>query len=290
MNKIILGTVQFGLEYGINNSSGKPSESAVKNILDTAFEEGVRILDTAEAYGNAHEVIGNYHKLSDNKFKIITKFSANKKELSGDLVQRIKQNLKTLDVDSLYCYMFHSFNDFNSFYDDHKDELEQLKADGLVEKFGVSVYLNSEIEALLAYENIDVIQLPYNLLDNAKQREGILLKAKSKGIEMHSRSVYLQGLFFKDINDLSEKLIPIKNELTEIQELAKSNNIEMSGLALSYVSQQDCIDKILIGVDTVEQLRLNLEALRFSIPVEVLNKIDKLDIKDKSLLNPSNWN
>ena len=289
-NKIILGTVQFGLEYGINNSTGKPSESSVNDILNVAFEERVRILDTAEAYGNAHEVIGNYHKSSDNKFKIITKFSAAKKGLSANLIQRINQNLAALNVDSLYCYMFHSFNDFQIYYEDHKEDIERLKVDGLVEKFGVSVYLNDEIEALLKYDDIDDIQLPFNLLDNNKQRREVLLKAKNKGIEIHTRSVYLQGLFFKDIHDMPDKLIAMKRELSAINDLAELCDIKMSNLALGYVSQQDCIDKILIGVDTVEQLKLNLETLRLSIPVEVLNKIDELDIKDKSLLNPSNWN
>lgn len=289
-SKIILGTVQFGLDYGINNSNGKPAASVVKTILDTAFSENIQILDTAEAYGNAHEVIGEYHKSSQNKFKIITKFSSSEVGLPTGLVQRVKHHLETLNVSSLHCYMFHSFGDFETYYESFKEDIKQLKTEGLVEKFGVSIYENNEIESLLEYDELDVIQLPFNLLDNAQQRSRVLQKAKNKGKEIHTRSVYLQGLFFRDENDLPIKLQALKKELNEIKGIASSNNIGLSDLALAYVSQQDYIDKILIGVETVEQLKLNLNALRTSLPIEILNRIGELNVNDKLLLNPSNWN
>src|ERR1035437_7466824 len=103
-NKIILGTVQFGLDYGINNAFGKPTQDTVKSILDYAYENNIRLLDTAEVYGDSQEVIGSYHKLSDNKFNVITKFSPKRIDLSERLTTRIFQDLEILNVDSLYCY------------------------------------------------------------------------------------------------------------------------------------------------------------------------------------------
>lgn len=288
--KIILGTVQFGLNYGINNVNEKPSETDIKNILDCAFNHNINLLDTAEAYGNAQEVIGIYHQNSSNKFNVITKYSNSKSDLPTNLIERVKYNIKTLNVDQLYCYMFHSYTDFESYYPNFQNDIIILKKQGLIQKFGVSVYTNKEIEELLKYDIIDVIQLPFNLLDNSKQRSSTLKKIKAKGIEIHTRSVFLQGLFFKDANTLSEKIQPIKNDLKTINNLAKINGIEIADLALNYVHTQDLIDKILIGVDNVDQLNKNLKALNSPISSEILNKIDNLNVENKLLLNPSNWN
>ncbi len=289
-NKIILGTVQFGLEYGINNHSGKPTPATVNTILDVAFENSINILDTAEVYGNAQEVIGNYHLSSKNKFDVITKFSSSRNDLSENLKNRIRQNLNTLNIDSLYCYMFHSFNDFKKYFDFYKNEIAALKEEGLIKKFGVSVYTNHEIEELLGFEGIDVIQLPFNLLDNTQQRSSTIKKAKEKGVEIHTRSAFLQGLFFKNTNELPKKLIPLLPYLNEINSISKNNNIDLNSLSLNYAIQQNTIDHVLIGVDTVDQLIANISLLQKSISREVCQQIDSIIVKETDLLNPSNWN
>tara|TARA_B100000809_G_scaffold254895_1_gene292684 strand:+ start:9844 stop:10719 length:876 start_codon:yes stop_codon:yes gene_type:complete len=289
-NKIILGTVQFGLDYGINNSSGKPNQNAVNELLDTAFDKDVEILDTAEAYGDSQEVIGKYHKQTTNQFKIITKFSSTRLDLPLAIKERVQANIETLGVDSLYCYMFHNYADFKAYYLEFERDVLELKKEGLIERLGVSVYTNEELEALLNYDEIDVIQLPFNLLDNTKQRASVLKKAKTKGIEIHTRSVFLQGLFFKDLNSLPEKIKPIRRFLQEINEIAKSENINVSSLAFNYVYQQPRIDNVLIGVETVEQLNENLQLPENPISSEIMERIDEIKVEDKSLLNPSNWN
>jgi len=289
-NKIILGTVQFGLTYGINNSNGKPNQELVDELLDAAFDRQVRTLDTAEAYGNSQEVIGAYHKQSANQFNIITKFSSTRTDLPTDIKERVKANIKTLGVDSLYCYMFHNYADFKSFYTEYKTKISELKKEGLIKKLGVSIYNNEELEDLLKYDTIDVVQLPFNLLDNSKQRAAILRKAKAKGIEIHTRSVFLQGLFFKELNTIPEKIKPLLNSLKEINEIAKLNDTGLSRLALNYACQQKFIDKVLIGVDTLAQLNQNLHLIEKPISLELIEKINEIDIKEKLLLNPSNWN
>ncbi|NQX96877.1 MAG: aldo/keto reductase [Flavobacteriales bacterium] len=289
-NKIILGTVQFGLDYGINNSNGKPSQDIVNELLDTAFQKQVRVLDTAEAYGNSQEVIGKYHKQSSYQFKIITKFSSTRTDLPINVKERVKANIKTLGVDSLYCYMFHNYADFKSYYSEFAKDIIEIKKEGLIKKLGVSIYTNEELEDLLNYDSIDVIQLPFNLLDNSKQRASVLRKAKAKGIEIHTRSVFLQGLFFKALETIPEKIKPISNSLKEIKEIAKSNNIELSRLALNYAYQQDFIDSVLIGVDTVKQLSENIALIENPISTEVMEKVNEIDVEEKLLLNPSNWN
>ena len=286
-NKIVLGTVQFGLEYGINNNSGKPNKETIKSILDFAFQNNIRLLDTAEEYGDSQEVIGSYHKISSNKFNIITKFSHRRDNLSKNLTTRIYQNLKTLNVDSFYSYMFHSFTDFKTYFYLYKNEIKQLKKEGVIGRFGVSVYTNQETERLLEYDMIDLIQLPFNLLDNNNQRSEIIKKAKDKGIEIHTRSTFLQGLFFK--NEIPHKLLNLKPYLNRVNEISKEKNISLNNLALNYVCQQRNIDKILIGVDSVSQLEENVRSLRNQISLETVKKIDSINVLETSLLNPSNW-
>ena len=155
---------------------------------------------------------------------------------------------------------------------------------------GVSIYTNEELEDLLKYDDIDIVQLPFNLLDNSKQRASILKKSKDKGIEIHTRSAFLQGLFFKELNTIPKKISALTSSLKEIKEIAKSYKLEIANLALNYVYQQDFIDNVLIGVDTVDQLNENLKQIETPVSMEIIRRIDEIDTDEKAFLNPSNWN
>lgn len=288
-SKLVLGTVQFGLDYGINNTSGKPDLKTVFAILDEAYQNNVAILDSAEAYGNAHEVIGQYHQQSANRFKIITKFSSSVGDPSGSLTDRVLLDIKTLHVNHLHAYMFHSFRDFEIYFEKFKPEISELKKKGLIRLFGVSIYTNAEFEKLLRYKEVELVQLPFNLLDNDSQRGVLLQKAKDRGMEVHSRSVFLQGLFFKDTNTLPGKLLPLKPHLNSIANISGNNLIDLSALSLNYVLQQKKIDHVLIGVDTVTQLKQNLSALTHNLSPDLLEQINSLNVQETELLNPSNW-
>lgn len=287
-HKLILGTVQFGLNYGINNIKGKPSFLEVKDILDISFLNGIRLLDTAESYGDSQERIGAYHEKSSNSFLVITKFSATRLDLPYNIKERVYANLKTLRIESLYSYMFHSYVDFIKYYPDFKEDLIFLKKEKSIQKIGVSLYTNEELEEVLKYDEVDLIQLPFNLLDNSSQRKEILLKAKSMGVEIHTRSVFLQGLFFKDTNMLEGSLKSLEPYLEELKSLEKENN-KMGDLALNYVFQQEYIDNVLIGVDTVAQLITNIDSIQKQLPKSIIERIDKIQVQEKKMLNPSNW-
>jgi uncharacterized protein len=289
ISKLILGTVQFGLNYGINNTIGKLTEDQVFELLETAYELGVRTLDTAEAYGNAHSIISNFHKQSKKRFNIISKYSSSNFDYSIDFVERIKVHCSNFNVNYLEGYMFHSYNDFKMNINNDPNVLDNIKNSGLVKKIGVSVHSNDEIEDLLNFKNIDLIQLPFNLFDNEYQRKEILEKAKKRNIEIHTRSVFLQGLFFKDINMLTNCLLPLKNNLSELSLISKNNNLSIESLALNYPLNKTYIDKVLIGVDSLEQLKKNIKATENDFDKSIYEKIDCIQIKNTKLLNPSNW-
>ena len=288
MSKLILGTVQFGLEYGVNNQKGIPSSNEIKKILDFAFKRKINILDTAEAYGNSQERIGEYIKKSNNKFKIITKYSKLRNDLPSNIIDRVKKNLEILNIDNLYCYMFHNFNDYISFFNLFQEDLLHLKRNGLIDKIGVSLHSNEEISEVLKNDNIDLIQLPFNLLDNSSQRKEVLIKAKSKGIEVHTRSVFLQGLFFQDSNEIKGKLLEIKEDLNIIKGLVGKE--DMNDLALNYAYSKEYIDCVLLGVDSVDQLKSNINTIKKSKTEKFYHEFDNIVVENNLLLNPANWN
>ena len=287
-SKLILGTVQFGLDYGVNNTSGKPSKENIKSILDFAYNSGIQLLDTAEAYGDSQNKIGEYHNNSTNKFNVITKFNSNTEGFSLNIIERVYNNLKILDVDKLYCYMFHSFDDFNKYFEKYRKDLLILKRDGIINNIGVSLYSNDELESVLKFNEITLVQLPFNLLDNNNKRGNIIKKAKAKGIEIHTRSAFLQGLFFKNTSEFTVKIKPLGPYLNLLNDLC-DEHYKMNDLALNYVCNQKNIDKVLIGVDNVQQLESNILSEKKNIKKELTNNIEAIDIEEKKLLNPSNW-
>lgn len=283
-NKLILGTVQFGLDYGINNSSGKPSKEEVFKILDFAKVNGINLLDTASEYGNSIDLIGEYD--NKNYFNIISKFKSVK---DGSTINEVLcDGLNRVKKDKLYGYLFHSFQEFLNNKSLLKDLLE-LKNQGKIKNIGVSVYSNEELEIALNDNHVELIQLPFNLLDNSNHRGRLIQDAKEKGKIIHTRSVFLQGLFFKDLNRLPNKLIPVKPSLTKIKEIADKYNLGIGDLALNYVISNPYIDGILIGVDNVDQLKLNLQSIEKGIPTELIDEIDEIFEENIELLNPSNW-
>ena len=287
-NKLILGTVQMGLSYGVNNTKGKISTEDSFDILNEAYTAGIRTLDTAELYGGAHGIVGKYHKNYPNKtFNVITKIPA--KTSSKNIKSKIFNYLNELGVEKLNTLMFHSFDSYKS-NPEMKGLLLDLKSDGLFSYLGVSVYTNQEIEAIITDDEIDLIQLPFNLLDNYSHRGELLERAKRKGKIIHTRSAFLQGLFFKDPNEDHPIVSQLRKELSVIKKQSQLYEISISNLALCYCLAQDHIDQVLIGVDSVSQLNENLKALKNPIPNELIKQIDKLLVEDKNLLNPSLWN
>ena len=145
-SRIILGTVQFGLDYGINNHFGKPDTRQVFHILEIASNSGIKILDTADAYGNASELLGEFNKYQPDLFEINTKFKANQVTISS----QVAKSHERLNISSINTYFFHSFDDFINYPNLFK-ELRILKNNGYIKKIGVSVYGNDEFEIAINF-------------------------------------------------------------------------------------------------------------------------------------------
>lgn len=286
-SKFILGTVQMGLQYGINNKSGQPTENESQRILLEAHENGIALLDTAEAYGTAHQVIGRFHSLNPNRqFRVITKFDD--AEVDKNISTKIYTNLKVLGVTNLEGLLFHSMSFYRK-YRTRLDDLLLLKEKKILNFIGISLYTNEELEQIIDDVNIDLVQLPFNLLDNFTVRGDLLKKAKEKGKTIHTRSAFLQGLFFKGIDDFHPLVRQLKPQLMKINRIAIEENISISELALAYCLNQKDIDNVLIGVDSLSQLRTNIKSLNFQLKPHVVEEINKIITPDLDLLNPTLW-
>jgi len=288
MTKIILGTVQMGLDYGINNKSGKISIEESYKILSKAFSSGITTLDTAELYGDAHQVIGAFLRNNPSrKFQIVTKVPHDFGHNS--IKSKVLKYLEDLNVESLEVLMFHSFESFLNNRQVIKD-LIHLKTNGYINHVGVSVYTNDHIKHLLDEEEVSVVQLPFNLLDNFSIRGYLIKQLKAKGKIIHTRSAFLQGLFFKNLNSQDKIVQKLYSHLEFLKQIALKSNCSMEELALSYCLQQDNIDNVIIGVDSINHLDANLQASNYSIGEEIIQKVNSIRVEDLDLLNPSLWN
>lgn len=271
--KIGLGTVQFGIPYGINNQSGQTSADEVTTILNTARNSGIQYLDTASAYGNSEEVLG---RNDISAFKVISKFMP-PDEFSAEIATQLNSSLEKLQVNSLYGFMAHRPL---SVLSDSKtwSLLEQLKSKGLVQKIGCSFNHPDEVTMLLNAGIVpDIIQVPFNYFDS-RFKESIL-QLKELNCEIHTRSAFLQGLFFKEISTLHAHFKVLEPHLITLQ---KKKNL--SGALLKYCLKMPFIDCVIIGVENNIQLLQNLETLENA---EDLNSLD-INFPDQILM-PALW-
>lgn len=283
-SKIALGTVQFGLNYGINNKTGEVSENEMSSILNFAFENGVDTLDTATAYGNSESKLGNYFKSnSEKKFNVITKFPP-KAELSNS---PLKESLTKLGLNSVYGYMAHDFKMFGSNISEVNKFL-QLKETGSISKIGFSLYYPSELKFLLENEvKFDIVQVPFNVFD---QRFAASFKTlKERGVEIHVRSCFLQGLVFKTPESLPEKLHGIAGKLKQLMDISIQSKFSIQALCINFCLSNPYIDKIVLGVDSLNNLKENIKESGKLLSGDVLEKLEALKEENEKLILPLNW-
>lgn len=282
LNRLALGTVQFGLPYGISNCAGQVQESEVAAILEFARGRGVGLLDTAAAYGESEEVLGRCLGGKDS-FQVVSKLAPGSGR-AGTVQEQLKITLEKLRLDKLYGYLFHSFDDLQK-SPSLWGEFERLKG-SLVEKIGVSVYRPEELEWMfdqgLAF---DLVQLPFNLLD--RRFEYLFEELKSRDIELHVRSVFLQGLFFMEPERLDSFFEPIKPFLLQLGDVAKQCNTTIDSLSLQFALANQQIDKIVIGVTSVAELKENIEAAGSCIGD--LSLLPEVPTVGEELLIPAKW-
>ncbi|MBT3981942.1 MAG: aldo/keto reductase [Bacteriovoracaceae bacterium] len=282
-NKLVLGTVQLGLKYGIANKSGRPNHEESREILKFAMDSGIDTLDTAQAYGDVHEIISSFHQNSPKKFKIQTKFNS----LPYNIVDYLKSQAELLKVPSIETLYFHSFEDFENCLD--FESFKKAKELGLLNEIGVSIYNTKQLEKCISNKYIDTIQSPFNLFDNWSERGALFEKAHSNGKKIYTRSVFLQGLFFLKKEELKGVLKKMEDCIEKVQQLSKEKQLSIQDLALNYCLSFEQVSGVLVGVDTKGQLEQNLKAMDVSLEKQTIEQINGLKVNYPELLNPVNW-
>lgn len=275
MTRLGLGTVQFGQAYGISNTRGQVAPGDAATILARAAQAEIRILDTAANYGQSETVLAGLHTAP---FRIVTKTIGVRSGVSA-VVARARQSAETLRADTLLVHAAADLEDGALW-----PALQALKAEGVFRNIGISAYIADDPTALATRYRPDVMQLPFSLLDQRLLQNGMLAKLKSLGVEIHARSIFLQGLLFLDT--LPEKLRPAAPQLAAIKMAILKAGTTPLVAALGFALSRPEIDVALVGVTTLSELEEILAAS--TLPRPVLDWAT-LALDDEVTLTPSLW-
>jgi len=285
--KIALGTVQFGVPYGIANSQGQVSREGAAAILGYAQSNGIDTLDTAIAYGNSEQRLG---EIGTQGWQVVTKLPAIP-EGCGDVaewaVSSVQGSLHRLNCTSLYGLLLHRSQnllecDGARLY----DAMQELKQDGLVKKIGVSIYDPSELDSLCSRYRLDLVQAPFHFMDRRLIHTGWLERLRQQDTELHARSVFLQGLLLMSPDERPRKFERWASLWTKYDAWLKDVGLSPLQACLRYALSFPEINKVVIGLDSLAQLKEILQAsegLMPAIPEDV-------QTNDLDLLNPARWN
>ena len=257
VSKFMLGTVQLGINYGMANSTGKPSEEAAFEILDTALASGVTAFDTAVHYGSSEEVVGSWLKARKVKPVIVSKFKLPPEEPLRELEAEIEHTQTHLPTVSGYLY--HNADQMTKWHATVRDRLEKMKADNRMDFIGASVYTTEDIEHFLQLDGLGAIQIPMSVLDTRIVRAGLLKELKKKGVLIFVRSVFLQGMLC--MPEPPEKFAFMKPSVDRMREVAKSEGMTLEQLAVSFIRDLPEVDSLVIGCETPAQVRSNAELI-----------------------------
>ncbi len=294
--ELCLGTVQFGLNYGILDQK-KPLLSDAVKWIDYATQNGIHAIDTARAYGNAEEVVGEFLKLKtvprDTLF-VSTKLLPNilddvQPSEYVDVIEReITSQLKTLHTDYVDAYVFHSAR---YAHDINKIEAIRTVVDkGYALKSGVSVYEPDEAMACFESGLVDFIQAPYSIFDHRMKSSGIIDHPQKKGCDLHTRSAFIQGLIVMDEDQVPPFLEKAKPIVGRIKKLCDGEGISRAQLALQYVKRESGISHLVFGVDSLEQLKEDIELFNEELPEDLIERIgSEFDEIDADIVMPSLW-
>ncbi len=293
LSKICLGTAQLGMPYGINNTSGQPEFEESLTIVKTALKNGITTFDTAPAYGESEKVLGQCLRELGARGELVSKlprfdWTSGPEEVLRRVSLSIRQSLDNLGIECLSVCLFHHFNDMYYQEGAAQRRLLELKESGLMEKIGASVYTPEEAEACLRNPHCEVVQVPFSLADRRLLATDFFRRAKASRKITLVRSVFLQGLIFKE--NLPAELAGFEPHRRSLAGLATEEGLSLAEMALRYALSFDEIDSVIVGVETNDQLERNLEIIRRGrLEDRLVEKINKLPPVPEHIVDPRRW-
>ena len=286
MNRLALGTVQFGLDYGIANLTGQVTQLAAKEMLELASLSGIDTLDTAIAYGESETCLGN---VGIQRCKLITKLPPLPEKCPNVIdwiEEQVSASLARLGVTNIYGLLLHRPEQLlggqgHAIY----KGLQGLKRRGQVRKIGVSIYSPAELDALTKHFRFDLVQAPFSLLDRRMLTSGWLQRLKNANVEIHTRSAFLQGLLLMPESEIPNRFLAWSSVWQQWHAWLEINGVSALHACLAYPLSFPEIDRVVVGADSTNQLAQIIDA------VKNLRALEFPDIhcEDEKLINPSNW-
>jgi aryl-alcohol dehydrogenase-like predicted oxidoreductase len=286
MSRLALGTVQFGLPYGIANQAGQVTRATAKAMLQLAAANGIDTLDTAIAYGESESCLG---ETGTQGIKLVTKLPAvpaGHGDINSWVHKQVAASFSRLGVNSVYGLLLHRPDQLlNAGGQELFNALRELKETGLVQKIGVSVYAPGELDVLAPRYRFDLVQAPFSLIDRRISTSGWLQRLKQDGVEIHTRSAFLQGLLLMPRSSIPAKFAPWAELWDKWQGWLAHYSVTAVQACLAYPLTFPEIERVVIGADSTIQLEQIIIASHGSIPVD----LPDLRCDDENLINPANW-
>ncbi len=285
--KISIGTAQFGFDYGIANAIGKVTYTEACRILFEAKKNRIDTIDTAINYGASEEVLG---RAGADGFRVITKLPALAEDQAGIyhwVFEQVECSLKRLKQEKLYGLLLHRSQDLLGLNGTELIKaLTDLKNNGVVQRVGVSIYSPDDLDQILQRTSIDLVQAPLNVVDRRLQSSGWLVRLKDLGVEVHTRSTFLQGLLLMEHSAIPQKFARWSTLWDRWHESLKLLGVSPLSACLAYPLSLKHVDQVTIGVDSVAQL---LEVLQAAQNINPALDTSFMCSTDLDLINPSNW-
>lgn len=294
--ELCLGTVQFGMDYGVYHTPKKAPEYCMR-CLDFATQNGINAIDTAPAYGIAEEIVGKFLEKKQGAREslfISTKLMPNildeydEDHYVGVIRQNLKNSLKTLHTDYVDAYYYHSSR--YAFNPKMLEAISIVQKEGLARRVGVSVYEPDEALACFDNPNINCIQAPYSVFDHRMKEQDIFEKGSEAGYDVDVRTVFIKGLIRLKENEIPEHLMKAKPILNQLDQLCKETGYSRIDLAMGYVKRENTINHLVFGIRSLEQLKEDIDSFHKEIPEAIFKRIDKeFSGVSADLVIPSLW-
>lgn len=291
--RLTLGTAQLGMDYGISNILGQPSKTTAFQILDAAFESGIRFLDTARSYGNSESTIGSWLHDRKRSISIITKIPRLEKGLKSSSIEKrirrsLDESLTNLRCNQIWGAMFHSYDTLGKYHSTAVSTLLRLRKEGIVDHVGVSVYSPEELVESLNFE-FDIFQAPINCLDARWNDQKLLDSIKHK--ILFARSIYLQGLLLLEPKAAEQKVPGSGIYIAQLESIAKRLKMDRKTTAFSFINSQKQISSLVVGIETVKQVKEDVKLSKTAfVNKEQIEQIRKeIGQVPINILNPTLW-
>jgi len=284
--RLSLGTAQFGLPYGIVNSDGQVPTSETLQMLDRAYQHGIRKLDTASLYGASEATIGSSDK---HDWTITTKIAglpADCGDVAGWVEGELKASLNALQIEAVDTVLLHRPDDLlGPLGKELYDALAACRANGLCKRLGVSLYSAGEVDPYLEHYALDTIQLPFSLVDRGLVTTGRARELNEAGIRIQVRSIFLQGLLLMGVAEQVRRFPQAEPLWRAFAAWCSEQGVTAHEACLRFVFGQADLDAIIVGVDSAAQLETLLEMVGagpFAMP-------EDLATTDRDIIDPRRW-